>query len=326
MVILGTNSISLHLAPGIHDCSHDTCICSGYQKRHGACSSSSRNVSFLTRSSDAMMGMNGVWSARCCTSIEAQASTEATYISARRLWSYLQETLLLFTPGTSWAVMSMLLKFLPTSQKQPKEAETPSPPPTEYADAKAEKASLEKHHLGADEVSLKTTVLDASDQDPDLNPGTLTFEEGTCMHYHSLQTFPYISRRCCRWYGSPSRCLHLYPSHVRFIPWDLPFFEPHPWQRWQDHWYWDLFYTFFNPGVRWFSWRIANAMAPWACHVLLWPVRLAGVRNHVPKKWRREGILGGCVQETKASGDRFLCFQCYPTWFHSIRMYCVYSY
>lgn len=72
-------------------------------------------------------------------------------------------------------VMSSLLRFLPTSRKEP---DSPSPPPSEKLDAAAEKASIEKHPLGADGAELKTEIVDASEQDPDLNPGTLTFEEG----------------------------------------------------------------------------------------------------------------------------------------------------
>ncbi len=69
--------------------------------------------------------------------------------------------------------MSSLLRFLPTSRKGP---DAPSPPQSEHLDAAAEKASIDKH---ADGASLKTEIVDASEQDPDLNPGTLTFEEGT---------------------------------------------------------------------------------------------------------------------------------------------------
>lgn len=72
--------------------------------------------------------------------------------------------------------MSSLLRFLPSAQKHPEASSQP-----EYIDAATEKSSIEKRK--GEDASLKTTVVDASDQDPDLNPGTLTFEEGM-IGYH----------------------------------------------------------------------------------------------------------------------------------------------
>ena len=83
--------------------------------------------------------------------------------------------------------MSSLLRFLPSRQKietQPSEAQTSDSSSNE--DVKDPVEVSEKNPVKLDKESSSIgEVYEVQNQDPELNPGSLTLEEGTSFHLPS---------------------------------------------------------------------------------------------------------------------------------------------
>lgn len=129
----------------------------------------------------------------------------------------------------------------------------------------------------------------ATTKDPSLNPGTLKFEEDIA--------------------GGMGRHLGVFSCTMIMsaLIFSLIHVSKLSMQCWSYHRNWNFFNPFLDHLLRWLCRCILDALGPRIFALLLWLIRMVGVWNHVPSLWRREGLLGSSVYETKVPGDLSLC-------------------
>ena len=134
-------------------------------------------------------------------------------------------------------------------------------------------------------------------EDTDVGPGGLSFEEGA-----SVQSFCSSS-----WFN----ILHRYCRGARPSPWRH---LVHANRRRMYHWYRHLLDTFLDSERRRLHRGVTHALGAGIRPFVLWVVHLARIWDHVSAEWWRKGLFGGYLSEAEIPCYGGVCGECNLAW------------